>query len=185
MKLVFLYGPPAVGKLTVARELAALTGYKLFHNHLVVDALTAVFDFGSDAFIVLRERFWIDVMSAAAATGVDGLIFTFAPERTVTAAFVDRLRDAVEGQGGELVFARLECAEDVLEGRLNDESRRSTGKLTSTALYRQLKAAGTFEVPMIPDPSLTVDTGVETPIAAARAIARHIAPDPLSPGSRP
>jgi hypothetical protein len=27
--------------------LATLTGYRLFHNHLVVDALTAVFGFGS------------------------------------------------------------------------------------------------------------------------------------------
>jgi tRNA uridine 5-carbamoylmethylation protein Kti12 len=32
MKLIFLYGPPAVGKLTVAQELVTLTGYKLFHN---------------------------------------------------------------------------------------------------------------------------------------------------------
>lgn len=39
MKLLFIYGPPASGKLTVAREPAALTGYRLFHNHLVVDAL--------------------------------------------------------------------------------------------------------------------------------------------------
>ena len=41
MKLVVLHGPPAVGKLTVARELARLTGWRLFHNHLVVDALLA------------------------------------------------------------------------------------------------------------------------------------------------
>ena len=34
MKHLFLYGAPAVGKLTVAKELADLTGYKLFHNHL-------------------------------------------------------------------------------------------------------------------------------------------------------
>ncbi len=34
MQLVFLYGPPGVGKLTVGNALSALTGYKLFHNHL-------------------------------------------------------------------------------------------------------------------------------------------------------
>ncbi len=37
--LVYLYGPPAVGKLTVATELQRLTGFRLFHNHLTVDAL--------------------------------------------------------------------------------------------------------------------------------------------------
>jgi replication-associated recombination protein RarA len=45
MKLLFLYGPPAVGKLTVAREVSALTGYRLFHNHLTVNLTLAVFDF--------------------------------------------------------------------------------------------------------------------------------------------
>ena len=36
MKLVFIYGPPAVGKLTVAKELAALTGFKVFHNQVIL-----------------------------------------------------------------------------------------------------------------------------------------------------
>lgn len=31
MKLIFLYGPVAAGKLTVARELAGITGFPLFH----------------------------------------------------------------------------------------------------------------------------------------------------------
>ena len=66
MQLIFLFGPPASGKLTVARELAALTGYRVFHNHLVVDALLAVFDFGSRPFVELRERMWVEVMTAAA-----------------------------------------------------------------------------------------------------------------------
>ena len=48
MKLIFLHGLPGVGKLTVARQLAALTGFKLFHNHLTVDLVTSVFEFGSE-----------------------------------------------------------------------------------------------------------------------------------------
>ena len=43
MRLTFLYGTAAAGKLTVARRLSALTGDALFHNHLVVDAVAAVF----------------------------------------------------------------------------------------------------------------------------------------------
>src|ERR1700751_4193719 len=48
MRLLFLYGPAASGKLTIARELATLTGFALFHNHLVVDAVAAAFPFGSE-----------------------------------------------------------------------------------------------------------------------------------------
>lgn len=36
MKLMFIYGPPAAGKLTVAKALCAHTGFKLFHNHLAL-----------------------------------------------------------------------------------------------------------------------------------------------------
>jgi broad-specificity NMP kinase len=47
MRLIFLYGLPGVGKLTVARELAEFTGFKVFHNHLTVDLVGSVFDFGT------------------------------------------------------------------------------------------------------------------------------------------
>jgi hypothetical protein len=43
MRVFYLYGPPGVGKLTVGTSLAALTGFRLFHNHLTVNLATAVF----------------------------------------------------------------------------------------------------------------------------------------------
>ena len=83
MRLIFLYGMPATGKLTVAQELAAVTGYRPFHNHLAVDLLLSVFEFGSPAFVELRETIWLSVFEQACRSGLPGLIFTFAPERTV------------------------------------------------------------------------------------------------------
>jgi cytidylate kinase len=55
--LVFLHGPAASGKLTVARALGDRVGFPVFHNHLVVDVLTTVFPFGSEPFVRLREQF--------------------------------------------------------------------------------------------------------------------------------
>ena len=69
MKLLFLYGPAASGKLTIARELATLTGFALFHNHLVVDAVAAVFPFGSDQFVKPREQFWLAMFHEASERG--------------------------------------------------------------------------------------------------------------------
>lgn len=37
MKFVLIFGPQAVGKMTVGQELAKITGLKLFHNHMTID----------------------------------------------------------------------------------------------------------------------------------------------------
>ena len=50
MKLIFIYGPPAVGKLTVAKKLAQLTGYTVFHLHQTIDLVTQFFPQGTAAY---------------------------------------------------------------------------------------------------------------------------------------
>ena len=47
MKLVLLFGPQAVGKMTVGQELAKITGLKLFHNHMTIDLVSNFFDYGT------------------------------------------------------------------------------------------------------------------------------------------
>lgn len=67
MDLLFLHGRAATGKLTTARELESLVGYPVFHNHVLVDMLTSMFPFGSEAFVRLREQFWLAVFRETAA----------------------------------------------------------------------------------------------------------------------
>lgn len=45
MKLVIIFGPHAVGKMTVGQELSKITGLKLFHNHMTIDLVANFFDF--------------------------------------------------------------------------------------------------------------------------------------------
>ncbi len=37
MKLVMIFGNLAVGKMTVGQELAKITNFKLFHNHMTIE----------------------------------------------------------------------------------------------------------------------------------------------------
>lgn len=167
--LVFLHGPVASGKLTVARELAATTGLPLFHNHLTVDLLLALFPFGDPSFIRLRETIWLDTMAEAIARGTS-LIFTFAPEKTVASDFPQKLARRIAAAGGEVAFVGLRCAEDEIERRLTTASRREHRKLTSLADYRALRSAGAFDYPPI-ESELIVDTGKVAPPEATRIIA--------------
>lgn len=170
MKLVFLYGGVASGKLTVARELAALTGFALFHNHLVVDAVGAVFPFGSEGFIRLRERFWLDVFGEAAAAG-RSLVFTFAPEASVAPDFPERARLCVEEKGGSVAFIRLTVSPDEQERRLDAPGRADFGKLRSLELLRHLRPQFAACEAAMPAPMLSIDTGSTAPAEAARQIA--------------
>lgn len=174
MNLVFIYGKPATGKLTVARELARMTGYKLFHNHLTVDLLLAVFEFGSAPFVDLREQMWLSVFARAAKERLPGLIFTFAPETTMQPDFVDRTLNAVESAGGRVQFVKLICAAEEIYRRIDSQSRQQTGKLTSHEVYEKLDAAGVFGMSHMPEAKVCLDTGKFNPTEAAQIIARDL-----------
>jgi len=53
MTLVVIFGPPAVGKMTVGMEIERRTGLRLFHNHMTVDPVLQFFPYGSPSFIKL------------------------------------------------------------------------------------------------------------------------------------
>ena len=168
MWLLFLHGPPASGKLTIARELKTLTGFRLFHNHLAVDLLESVFEFGSPPFVDLREQLWLSVFRQAARTDVS-LIFTFAPERTVRPEFPHAAESTVRSESGRVLFVALRCPESELERRLPESSRSAFGKLRSVERYRELRDSGAFEFPPL-RADIELDTGVLSPAEAAQLV---------------
>src|SRR5262245_59151760 len=172
MVLVFIYGPVASGKLTVGRELQKLTDFRLFHNHLVVDALLAVFPFGSDSFVRLREETWLSVFREAAEQEIS-LIFTFAPERTVRPTFVAEALRVVTQAGGRIHFVELTCPIEELERRLDNPVRAQFLKLRDVELFRALRRDGMDDVPPLPSSGLTIDTAQTSPTEAARRICEY------------
>ena len=181
---IVIYGPPASGKLTVAQQLSQLTNLKLFHNHLTVDLLLSVFEFGSPAFVTFREQIWLSVMLEACAAKI-GLIFTFTPERTVSEGFLNLLIDEATSSGADVRVVELVCSESKIEQRLAGRSRKQFGKLSSIKEYRKLRAAGAFAVPNTLTPDLTIDTSVSTPKASAARIAEMLKqPSRKKTGSR-
>jgi len=166
VKLIFIHGLPGVGKLTVARELAKRTNFKIFHNHLTVDLAKSLFEFGSEPFVELREKVWLAAFSEAVKASLDGLIFTFALDRTVRPDFIQSVRSIVESSGGEVIFVELRCSFEELERRIEDPSRQRFAKLNSVEQFRELQKAGAFVDPGIPANRLIVDT---TELSAADA----------------
>lgn len=69
-ELVVLFGPPAVGKMTVGRAVCDRSDFRLFHNHHTIEPLHEVFGQQSPAFRILNGEFRRRVVEEAAAHDV-------------------------------------------------------------------------------------------------------------------
>lgn len=173
MKLIFIYGPGAVGKLTIARELASLTGLPVFHNHLAVDAALSVFEFASEPFVRLRHKIWLQMFEEALSAN-RSLIFTFSPEPSVPLEFVPTVIELVAKNRGEVIFVKLECPYDELERRIENPSRAEFRKLRSLEVLRKIHANEPILDYGLPEPKITIDTCIHQPSESAKLIAEAI-----------
>jgi len=132
MKLIFLYGPPASGKYTIAKLVSEKTGYKLFHNHLTVDLLKSVFEWGTPDFCRQSQKIRLDVFAEAARQNIPGIVHTFVYEKDVDDPFIKSLLDIVQSNGGEVKFIQIYCDRNELMKRVTEESRTEFQKVLTT-----------------------------------------------------
>jgi len=113
--LLFVIGPPAVGKMTVGAEIAQLTGFKLLHNHMTIELLLRLFDFDSDAFQRLNEEFRHRILQEAANSDLPGLIFSCVwtfdvpGDAGIVAGYAQPFRD----RGARVLFLELAAPQSV------------------------------------------------------------------------
>lgn len=124
MRLVVVFGPPAVGKMTVGRAMCARSAYRLFHNHTIIEPLLEVFDHGTPAFNTLVDEFRVRVMEEAAAAGTD-LVATFVWSLDLPgeAETVRRYVEPYLARGGSLAFVELVAGLGVRLERNSTEHR--------------------------------------------------------------
>lgn len=115
MHLVCIIGPPAVGKMTVGREVCALTGFRLFHNHMSIEPLLGVFDFGSPSFNRLNSMIRHQVIAESVAADLLGLVFscTWDFDDPADTAAVEALIAPVVDAGAAVDFVELCAAQSV------------------------------------------------------------------------
>jgi hypothetical protein len=131
MKLIIIYGPPSSGKLTVAKELAKKTGFKLFHNHLVNDALSSVMDFGTKSYWKRNQKLKIDLIKIANEEKTPGLIFTMVYAGKGTVKFVKKIKKYLEKNNSKAYFVKLFCEHKQLHKRVIQKSRKEFWKLNN------------------------------------------------------
>lgn len=158
MDLIIVFGPPAVGKMTVGQEISRLTGYPLLHNHMTIDLVTELFDFGTPQFGRLVPAFRQMLVAEAATSDLPGLIFTFvwAFDVDEDRRFLYGLRDAVAEHGEATYYAELEAGLDErlvrnrTENRLRHKKKADFDKTEGAILHleaHRMNSDGDFPYP--------------------------------------
>lgn len=75
--LIMIFGPQAVGKMTVGEELAKKTGLTLFHNHMSIEFALQFFEYKTEEAQKMIRLLREEVMIAIANSDKPGMIFTF------------------------------------------------------------------------------------------------------------
>lgn len=143
--VLFVIGPPAVGKMTVGAAIAERTGLRLFHNHQAIELALSYFPFGSAPFTRLVHGFRHSIFEEVARSDLPGLVFTYvwAFDQPCDAQAVEGLADIFRTHGGRVHFLDLQA--DLEERLRRNESgfrlAQKPSKRDVTASRERLLAA--------------------------------------------
>jgi hypothetical protein len=172
MKLLFIYGPPAVGKLTTAMEIAKRTDFKVFHNHLTIDAVKPVFEFGTKPFWKLVDLFRLQTFEAAAREDVN-LIFTFCYAKGSDDKYVAKVSKIIRENGGDVCFVLLTAEREEIEKRVVNESRLKYNKANSVEKLKGFWELHDLFSPVPNEESLMIDNTNSPAYLTALKIVDH------------
>ncbi len=135
MKLVFILGDAAVGKMTVGQELMKITELRLFHNHMTIEPVIEIFGrYDGKTIVEMREL----IFRNYAASGNYGLIFTMMMDFDLPSEweYLEHIKSIFEPYGTEFCYVELIAPQEVRLQRNGTENR-----LKHKASKRDLEAS--------------------------------------------
>ena len=127
MNFVVIFGPVAVGKMTVGQELEKITDLKLFHNHMTIEVILPYFDMKSPSFKKLVTEFRIKMFEEVAKSDLDGLIFTYVwkLDSSSDCYFINTIVNIFERAQATVCYVELEAsAEERLKRNISPNRLR-------------------------------------------------------------
>ena len=176
MKLLFLHGAPAAGKLTVAKALLRIVPGRLMDNHAAIDLARTIFEFGAPGFWELVHHVRLSALDAAAEHRVPLLVTTFCYAEPEDREQFGQIEEIVHRHGAKLLPVFLHCSREEALRRVGHPDRVERRKISSGEhLIRELDRYNLTAVPR-PD-CLKLDTSISPADVTAQKIVEHFGLD--------
>lgn len=122
MKLVFILGAAAVGKMTVGQELMKITDLRLFHNHMTIEPVLEIIGaFDGQLIQDMREL----IFRHFAASDNYGMIFTYMMDFDMQSDwdYIEHVKSIFAPYGTEFYYVELIAPQEVRLERNRTENR--------------------------------------------------------------
>ena len=142
--VIFIYGPIAVGKITVAKILSKKLGFKLVHNHHLNDFVDEVFERGSYASHAMKDFLRYHLLENTVKAKIDTVTTHCYSHNWVSKTglsdpkYVATLEKKLTKFGARFFPIHLKASDKELLRRVNMSSRKAFGKLTDKKIMRNL-----------------------------------------------
>ncbi len=180
MKLVFLIGDAAVGKMTVGQELMKITDLRLFHNHISIEPVIEIFGyFHGKSINRIREV----VFEEFVTSDNYGLIFTYmwAFDQKSDWDYVEHVTNIFRKNGADVYYIELVAPQEirlkrnVTENRLMNKASKRDTEISNQRLinadkdYRCVSNEGEIQF----DNYIKIDNTNLSPELVAKMIKEH------------
>jgi tRNA uridine 5-carbamoylmethylation protein Kti12 len=171
--LIFIYGLPGVGKLTVAKELSNQTKFPIYHNHLTSDLVYSVFDRGEIGSL-LKQKIRNLVIGDWAKYEDTSLITTLIYKKGDNEDYFEQMSNSAKEFGITIYYFHLICNLESLKERVVSPDRKKFGKIVEwNELEEKMKNCNmTEELPY--ENNYTIDTTNLSPAETAKQIVEVI-----------
>lgn len=177
MKLVFILGDAAVGKMAVGQELMKITDLRLFHNHMTIEPVLEIFgSFDGKTISDIREV----IFKNFAASNNYGMIFTMmmAFDMQSDWDYLEHVKAIFAPYGTEFYYVELIAPQEIRLKRNETENRlkhKSSKRDLAVSNRRLLKddenhRCVSYEGEITFDNYLRIDNSEMEPEEAARLI---------------
>jgi hypothetical protein len=172
MKLVFIHGAPAAGKLTTAKALLSLVNGRLFDNHAAIDVARTVFDFGAPGFWELVQTVRLSVLDAAAERNTGLVVMTFVYVEPDDLPIFEQFESIILRHGGQVFPIFLKCSTEQILRRIGNADRMAKRKMSSEQSARDFMKE--HKVSPVPRHNcLVLNSEARSAEANAQEISRH------------
>ena len=178
--VIILYGAIAVGKLTVAKELAKKLKFKLTHNHLINDLIWSVYENDLLESNQKIEKLRYEFYSEAVKNG-HNIIITHcyshsyvSPTGLSDQQYLKTLESKLLKLGAKVLFVHLIADDKVLLQRVTNEERKQFKKLTNVKNMKKFLSSEDFKSSAPVKNNLVIDNTNFSPKKVAEMITEHL-----------